>query len=97
MTTEDRAHEIWLTCANAGRGLEWTIAPTDDGGFTVDAERAEGHDLLFAVSDSGHLYFTARGPRLRRAGIVADKAAVEKLARWLVGDADFPVDGLLIG
>ena len=71
--------------------------PTSDGGFTVDAERAEGHDLLFAVSDSGHLYFAAHGPKLWRAGIVTDSAVVEKLARWLVGDADFPVDGLLLG
>jgi len=92
-----RAAGIAETCRLMTLGMTWDVIPTSDGGVTVDAEVGD-RDLLFAVpEEAGILYFTARGPGLRRAGIVTADTAVAELARWVAGGADFPVDGLLLG
>lgn len=98
-TARQRGAAVAETCKLVAPGLTWDVVQTSDGGVTVDTETDAGErDLLFAVpEEAGILYFTARGPGLRRAGIVMDDVAILELARWVSTGADFPVDGLLLG
>lgn len=96
---EVRAAKIFGMCVTACPNVSWNQCPTSDGGMVVDSERSStGRDLLFATPNTASIvYFTARTPDERYAGVVTAIAAVPRLARWVATDEDFPREGLLLG
>ncbi len=87
-----------LTLARGFEPVGEDFGETEDGGGALDLTH-DAREVYFVVPQTGaRLYFAARSPNSKRAGVVDSYVGLTHLVFWLVGIAkDLDVGGLTLG